>query len=303
MTAILDTNAAVVERSTKRRNISAALAGYGLLSPLLVIMTIGIGIPCILLVATSFWQQRSYAMQPGWGLGNYAIFFGNPFYMGILLRSVGIALAVTASTVVLAYPVAYFVALHIDRHRSLWLVILTVPFWTSYLLRISAWKIILGYNGLINSGLLSLGIIHEPLTLLLYNPFSVVLTLTHAWLPFVVLPIYVSLAKIPRELVQASADLGDGAFHRFTRVILPLSIPGVATGTLLVFIPTVGDYVAPMLIGGTQGQMIGTIIAMQFKAADNWPLGSAMSVIAMLVVSLAALALHFGLMQLRRRAR
>ncbi|MWD25974.1 ABC transporter permease subunit [Aquicoccus sp. SCR17] len=273
------------------------------MSPLLVVMVIGVGAPCLLLLVMSFWQQESYDMAAGWGLGNYVKFFQTPFYQVLVLRSIGVALSVCALTVLMAYPVAYFVAFHVTRYRSLWLVLLTVPFWTSYLLRIFAWKVVLGYNGVINSGLVSLGVIDEPLSVLLYNPLAVTITLTHAWMPFVVLPIYVSLAKIPTELLASASDLGDGPVRRFLRVILPLSIPGVASGAMLVFIPTVGDYVAPMLVGGTSGSMIGTVIAAQFGAADNWPMGSAMSVISMLAVSLTAIAMQFGIMQVRSRAR
>jgi spermidine/putrescine transport system permease protein len=282
---------------------SEAVAGYGLLSPLLLVMLLGVGAPCVLLLVMSFWQQESYDTSAGWGLGNYARFFQNPFYLGLLLRSIGIGLVVAAATTLLAFPVAYFVAFHVGRHKSLWLIVLTVPFWTSYLLRIFTWKVILGFNGLVNSGLMTVGLIEEPLEILLYNSFAVVLTLTHAWMPFVVLPIFVSLAKIPRELLLTAADLGDGPLHRFTRVVLPLAIPGVATGMVLVFIPTVGDYVTPMLVGGTQGSMIGAVIAAQVGPADNWPMGSAMSIVTMAVVTLVAAALHLGLLGIRKSAR
>jgi spermidine/putrescine transport system permease protein len=281
---------------------AGGLRAYRLLSPLLVVMIAGVGAPCVLLLTMSFWQQPSWNMEAGWGFGNYIRFLETPFYHALLLRSIAIALAVTVLTVVMAYPVAYFVAFHGGRHRSLWLILLTVPFWTSYLLRIFSWKVVLGYNGVVNSALMSLGLISEPLDILLYNPFAVVVTLTHAWMPFVVLPIYVSLVKIPRELLFTAADLGDSSAWRFLRVVLPLSIPGIIAGSMLVFIPTVGDYVAPMLVGGTQGSMIGTVIAAQFGPANNWPLGSAMSVIAMVAVSLTAVLLLFGLMQVKRRA-
>lgn len=287
----------------RHRRIGQTLSGYGILSPLLLVMIVGVGLPCLLLFVMSFWQQESYDMVAGWGFGNYIKFFNTPFYHLLLLRSLLVALAVCVLTVVLAYPVAYFVAFHVHRYNSLWMILLTVPFWTSYLLRIFAWKMILGYNGLINSGLMALGIVDKPVEALLYNPFAVVVTLTHAWMPFVVLPIYVSLAKIPRDLLDSASDLGDGTAARFFRVILPLSVPGISAGAMLVFIPTIGDYVAPMLVGGTQGTMIGTVIAAQFGAADNWPMGAAMSVISMLTVSLAAIALQFGLIQIRSRAR
>ncbi|HEV7415488.1 MAG TPA: ABC transporter permease [Tianweitania sediminis] len=273
--------------------------GYLVLSPLLLVMVLGIGVPSLVLLVMSFWQQQSYNLEAGWGFANYSRFLANEFYLGLLFRSVGIGLAVALTATILAFPVAYFVAFYVDRYRSLWIVLLTLPFWTSYLLRIFTWKVILGFNGLINSGLLSLGFIGEPLDVLLYNSFSVVVTLTHAWMPFVVLPLYVSLAKIPKDLLSTAADLGDGPVRRLLRVVLPLAAPGLLTGIILVFIPTVGDYVTPMLVGGTQGSMIGAVIAAQFGAADNWPLGSAMSIITMIVVTCVALALQFGVLRLK----
>ena len=157
----------------------------------------------------------------------------------------------TLVTVLLAYPMAYFVAFRVERTKFLWLILLTIPFWTSYLLRVFAWKIILGYNGVINSGLMALGIIHQPLEFLLYKPIAVVVTLAHAWAPFAILPIYVSLEKIDRSLLEAAADLGDGPVRRFFRITLPLSLPGVIGAAVLIFVPTTGDYVTPALVGGT----------------------------------------------------
>ena len=146
---------------------------------------------------------------------------------------------------------AYFLAFRVTQHKILWLILITIPFWTSYLLRVFAWKVILGFNGVINSGLISLGIIDKPLEFLLYNPTAVVITLAHAWAAFAILPIYVSLEKIDRSLLEAATDLGDGPLERFLRVTLPLSAAGRHRRRLLVFIPTVGDYVTPTLVGGT----------------------------------------------------
>jgi spermidine/putrescine transport system permease protein len=192
----------------------------------------------------------------------------------------------TAAVVLMAYPIAYFLAFRVDRHKLMWIILITVPFWTSYLLRVFAWKIILGYNGVINSGLISLGIIKEPLEFLLYNPTAVVITLTHAWAAFAILPIYVSLEKIDRSLLEAATDLGDTPRERFWRITFPLSLPGSIAATLLVFIPTVGDYVTPALVGGTSGIMIGNLIQSLFGKANNAPLGAAVSIIMMLSITL-----------------
>jgi spermidine/putrescine transport system permease protein len=191
----------------------------------------------------------------------------------------------TVVIILLAYPMAYFLAFRVTKHKILWIIIITIPFWTSYLLRVFAWKVILGFNGVINSGLISLGIISEPLEFLLYNPTSVVITLAHAWLAFAILPIYVSLEKIDRSLLEAATDLGDTPFERFWRITLPLSLPGTIAASLLVFIPTVGDYITPSLVGGTSGIMVGNIIQSLFGKANNAPLGAALSIVMMLVVT------------------
>jgi len=190
---------------------------------------------------------------------------------------------------------AYFLAFRVTKYKVLWLMLITLPFWTSYLLRVFAWKVILGYNGVLNSGLISLGIISEPLDFLLYNPSSVIITLVHAWLAFAILPIYVSLEKIDRSLLEAATDLGDSGFERFLRVTLPLSLPGVVSAALLVFIPTVGDYITPAQVGGSSGIMIGTLIQSQFGKANNWPLGSALSIVMMLTVTALVCLLLWGI--------
>ena len=198
------------------------------------------------------------------------------------------------ATVVLAYPLAYFIAFHVKKNKIMWIILVTVPFWTSYLLRVFSWKVILGYNGLINSGLEAVGLISAPLEFLLYNPIAVVITLAHAWAAVAILPIYVSLEKIDRSLIEASRDLGETALMTFIRVTLPLSLPGVIAACLLVFIPTVGDYVTPALVGGPRGLMIGNIIQSMFGKALNWPLGAALSIISMLTVTLAVCILLGG---------
>ena len=159
----------------------------------------------------------------------------------------------------------------------------------------------LGYNGVINSGLKTLGFISEPLEFLLYNPAAVMITLAHAWAAFAILPIYVSLEKIDRSLLEAARDLGENAFITFVRVTLPLSLPGVIAASLLVFIPTVGDYVTPSLVGGPSGIMIGNIIQSMFGKALNWPLGAAISVISMLTVALMISLFLWGTQTFRRR--
>lgn len=280
-----------------------ALRGYRLLSPTLLVVFGMMIAPMAALITVSFWTQIYFDIDRSFTLANYATIFQlaptagnvwsdpfsaleNPIYLQLLAKSVAISMSATAAVVLLAYPMAYFVAFRVTRNKLMWLILIIVPFWTSYLLRVFAWKVVLGYNGLINSGLIKLGLIDEPLEFLLYNPLAVTITLAHAWAAFAILPIYVSLEKIDRSLLEAAADLGDGPLRRFWRVTLPLSMPGVVAATLLVFIPTVGDYVTPTLVGGSDGIMIGNIIQSLFGRANNAPMGAAVSIISMLVITL-----------------
>jgi spermidine/putrescine transport system permease protein len=191
---------------------------------------------------------------------------------------------VTLATVVTAYPVAYYLAFHAGRRRGLILFLVTLPFWTSYLLRVFAWKIVLAYNGVLNSLLPSTGIVSEPSIALLNTPAAVVVTLAHAYAPFAILPIYVALETIPKSLLEAASDLGARPWTSFRRVVLPNSMPGVLAAALVVFVPTVGDYVTPALVGGPASTMVGTLIQAQFGKANDWPFGAALSVAVMLVV-------------------
>jgi spermidine/putrescine transport system permease protein len=263
-------------------------AGYLLLSPTLAVMALALAAPMALLALYSLSATSGPLLQGGATLSQYAEALGRAGYRALFWRSLGISALVTAVTVVLAYPMAYFVAFHAGRAKFAWLIALTIPFWTSYLLRVFAWKIILGYGGVINSALLSLHLISQPLGALLYNPFSVVVTLTHAWAAFAILPIYVSLEKIDRSLLEAATDLGDGPLRRFLRVTLPLSMPGVIGAAILIFVPTTGDYVTPTLVGGPQGSMIANIIAVQFERVGNWPLGAALALASMAMVAVVA---------------
>lgn len=271
---------------------SETASGYALLSPALVLMIIGLGAPVILLVLYSLWTQlpldQGGGVSTALTLDRYREVIGREdgFYWDVFWRTMGISSLVTALTVSLAYPMAYFVAFQVNKYKFIWLILLTIPFWTSYLLRAFSWKIILGFNGVINSGLASLGLIDQPLEFLLYSPSAVILTLTHAYAAFAILPIYVSLEKIDRSLLEAAADLGDGTFMRFLRVTFPLSVPGVIAAALLIFVPVSGDYVTPSLVGGPEGQMIGTLIQVQFLKIGDWPLGAALALSAMCGVAI-----------------
>ncbi len=261
------------------------LRGYVLLSPALLVMLAGMALPFVVLVAMSFWRPAGFDFDTTLSLSNYEAIATQPIYGALLERSLWISAAATVITVSLCYPMAYYVAFHVERHKTLWLILMTLPFWTSYLLRVFAWKVVLGYNGMINASLTGIGLIDQPLEFLLYSQTAVIITLTHAWAAFAILPIYVSLEKIDRRLLEAATDLGDGPWQRFFRITLPLSLPGVVAASLLIFIPTVGDYVTPALLGGPDGLMIGNLIQLQFGAANNWPMGSALAIVMMLSVT------------------
>lgn len=244
--------------------------------------------PILVVIANSFWTQNYLTIDRTFTLENYRQAFTEPIYRDLLGRSLFVAVVSSFVTVTLAYPVAWFISFHGGRYKGLWLFVITVPFWSGYLLRIMSWKVILGANGVINSGLLSLGVISEPLTSLIYNTNAVIIALAHSWAAFAILPLYVSLEKVDRTLLEAAADLGDGPVRRFLRVTLPLTMPGILSALMIVMIPTVGDYVTPKLVGGTQGVMIANVIQAQFGKAANWPLGAALAVATMLIVGLLA---------------
>ena len=245
--------------------------------------------PIVLLFAMSFWTQDFLTIDRTLSLSNYKQAWSEPIYQTLMLRSLKISMIVTALTVCLAYPAAYFMSFVVPNHRkALWVFLITIPFWTSYLMRIYLWKVILGFNGVVNGSLIDLGLIAEPLEFILYNQLAVVVTLSHAWLPFAVLPIFVAMEKIDRSYLEAAQDLGDSALWRFLRVTLPLSMTGVIAATLIVFVPTIGDYVTPRLVGGPDGLMIANMIELQFKKANNAPLGAALALSAMLLVTAVA---------------
>jgi spermidine/putrescine transport system permease protein len=213
----------------------------------------------------------------------------DPLTRLVLLRSIVLSAIVTLATVALSYPVAYYLAFRAGRWRNLLLFLVTLPFWTSYLLRVFAWRIVLAYNGVLNSVLEQLGFIDAPLNGLLNTPGTVVITLAHAYAAFAVLPLYICLNGLARNLLEAAADLGAKPYQSFFRVVLPLSMPGVLSAALVVFVPTVGDYVTPALVGGPNSSMIGTLIQAQFGKANDWPAGAALAVVSMLAIAIVVL--------------
>ena len=275
--------------------------GMVLIAPPFIYAVLLLAAPLAAIVLFSFWTQDFMTIDRSFTLSNYREAFTDPLYMELLSRSLRISLSVTAITVVLAFPVAYFVSFYVAPERkSLWLFLITIPFWTSYLIRVFLWRVILAYDGPVNGTLVGLGVIDEPLAWILYSANSVVITLAHAYAPFAILPIFVSLEKIDRSVHEAGRDLGENRVMVFLRVTLPLAMPGVLAAVLIVFIPTIGDYVTPRLVGGSDGTMIANMIQTQFMRLNNAPMGATLSVLAMLMVGFVSLVMILGTLRWTR---
>src|SRR6202165_2372663 len=244
-------------------------------------------LPYALMFAHSFWAVRQGFLVHQWNLHSYQTLFSNPVYAEFPVRTMRIAASVTLCSLLLGYPLAYYLSFHAGPRKELLHQLVIVPLWVSYLVRGYAWKTILGSDGVLNGFLQYLHITHEPVSFFLYSPFAVVLMLTHIYTPFVFLPIYAALEHIPRPLVEASQDLGGNRRATFFRVILPLSIPGLVAGATFAFVLSLGDFLAPLLVGGPSATMIANIVQSLFGAGYDWPLGAALSVcILLLTVSL-----------------
>ena len=257
--------------------------------------------PLLLMAAYSLRADMRGELLQTWTptLKQYSVLFAAGSYWRLLGVSALMALVIAINATLLAYPIAYFLAFRAWRKAGRYLVLLLIPFWTSYLLRIMSWKIILGSTGVLNSLLSYLGVIDQPLTALLYNRNAVVITLIYVWIPFAALPILAALQRIDLSLFEAAADLGATPLRRFWRITLPLSWPGVFAAFFMVFIPTVGEYVTPLLVGGSEGSMYGNIIQDFFTKAANWPLGSALSMI-MLIGTLVLVLIAVRLIRVQR---
>jgi len=287
MSTIVATEAPAASRSSSGFRFAMLLPG-ALVTFLLILFALG------LVLFLAFRDNDGSLLGAGFTLANFVTVVSDPLYWTVTLRSLTIAGLVTLATVVTAYPVAYYLAFHAGRRRGLLLFLVTLPFWTSYLLRVFAWKIVLAYNGVLNSALIESGIWSEPTLAFLNTPAAVVVTLAHAYAPFAILPIYVALETIPKSLLEAASDLGAKPFTSFRRVVLPNSMPGVLAAALVVFVPTIGDYVTPAMVGGPASTMIGTLIQSEFGKANDWPFGAALSVAVMLVILCVVLVVRFA---------
>ncbi len=271
-------------RAPGRREALLALPGA------LWLIAFGV-VPLGFLLVMSFWTSTIFGLSTDFTFDNYVTIFSDSVYLAILAKTLRVALITTTITLVLSYPVAYFLTGLSGRGKAICLLLLFMPFWSSYVVRTFLWLPMLGRNGLVNTVLMKLGIIDAPINALLYSEGTVHLGLFYVYSLFMILPIYLSLDRLDKRLVEAAADLGAGPIRAFWRVVLPLSMPGVVSGAVMVFLLACGAYVTPQLLGGTAGTMFGNIIAAQYLNTNNWPLGAALSILLVVVVLVGMFAI------------
>lgn len=267
-------------------SLSVRLKRAAVLSPPLLWTFVFMFVPYAILFVYSFWVQKYPTFQPAFQFGNYIEIGTDPQYLRVILRTMKIAFFVSLGAALIAYPYAYFLVFKVKRtswRLGLYMAVVA-PLWVSYLLRAYTWKTILGTTGILNSFLMSIGILSEPSSVFLYNQTAMIVTLIYVFIPFMVMPIYAVLEKIPVSLKEASGDLGVGRLRTFLNVTLPLSIPGIVAGFTMTFALTFGDFIAPFLVGGPDGMMVANVIASQFGASLNWPLGSALALVMLMIV-------------------
>ncbi len=262
--------------------------GFALALPAMLWLGMFFVLPLLIVLVISFLTRGTRGVQftTPITIENYIDILSFP-YVDVFWESIGIAAVTTIICLIIGYPLAFFIATRKSRvMQNLTLFLVILPFWTNFLVRTYAIKVMLGADGPINTTLMNLGLIQEPLQLV-NTQLAVLLGLTYSYLPFMVLPIYASVERFEFRLVEAANDLGANDLRAFLRVVLPLTLPGVIAGSILVLIPTIGAYITPDILGGTQGLMIGNLITTQFRGTGNWPRGSAASMVMMLLVMIA----------------
>ncbi|HAN73670.1 MAG TPA: spermidine/putrescine ABC transporter permease [Planktothrix sp. UBA8402] len=254
-----------------------------LLLPATIWLIIFFIIPLIIVLVYSFLERGTYGgVTWEFTLKNYQR-LANDLYLNIFWRSLGLASLTTLICLIIGYPLAFFIATSSTRWRNLLLFLLIIPFWTNFLVRTYAWIIILRSEGVINTVLQSLNLIQEPLNLL-FTPFAVIVGLIYGYLPFMILPLYATIERLNFSLVEAAQDLGANQIRTFFRIILPLTLPGIIAGSILVFIPALGAFIGPDILGGAKTVMVGNLIQNQFLQARDWPFGSTLSMGLMILV-------------------
>jgi spermidine/putrescine transport system permease protein len=272
----------------KRGTTGRKIELFSMLGPTSLWMLFFIVIPILMFVVYSFWVVRNQMIVREFSFKNYIRFFTNPMYPALLMRSLIIAFGVTITSLVFGYPLALKIYRSTGRLKSILYMLILIPLMTSYIVRIYTMRLVLGSNGVINNLLLFLRLIDEPLQILLFNRFAIFLTLCVILSPFMVMPIFTSLEKIPKSYIEAARDLGSNELQTFWRVIFPNSLPGVIAGSMFIFVLSLGDFLTPILVGGKQGTTLSKVIQVNFGFAYDWPLGAALSVI-LLSISLTVI--------------
>lgn len=271
---------------------SSQRTGGILAAPAAIYMLLFFVVPAILLFSYSFWMSSGFRIVPDFVLTNYISALRSPLFLRVTYNAIVIGLVTASVTLCLSIPVGYYLT-YVARSKIIFYLIL-VTWFSSYLVRIYAWRTLLGTNGLLNAVLLQLGIVHTPVQAFLFSPFAVAITLTHIYLPFAILMVVSAMSEIKAELIEASRDLGTSALGAFFRVVAPNAAQGLIGAFMLTFILVAGDYVTPQMVGGSSGQTTGLLIADQFRKTGNWPLGAAQAFL-MFLVSLVIYALVLAL--------
>ena len=272
---------------------------YLLLSPMIALLGLGVVVPFGVFSMYSLWKKVGFDIVQQLTFDNYVFFFTHSLYYRLLGKSILYGCIVSGATLILAYPLAYYVTTRVRFRKNVFLVAALIPLYTSDLVRIFAWRDVLGVNGFINRALQELGVIEQPIEILLFSPLSALITLTHMYFPFMFLAIWAGLETINFSEVEAAKDLGARWFRIFRKIILPLSLPGVAAGFLFVFTPVTGDYLISNMMGGPNGITITNVIVGKFGQADNWPLGAALAVMVLVAGFVVLLLLAFFLSRLK----
>jgi spermidine/putrescine transport system permease protein len=293
LTGTLAAKGIALHRSRRRNQI------LGLTLPGTVWLLIFFAVPMFFVLRTSFDSFVDAQIVQNFAPGNYARVFTEPLYAKVLLKSLLTGLIVTALCLGAGYPVAHFIARKAKRNREILFLGLIIPFWTSLVVRTYAWKIMLGNNGVVNYYLVHLGIIDSPLKLL-FSTSAVVIGLVHVFLPFMILPLYASIENLDYSLEEAAQDMGANRLETFRKVIIPLTMPGIATGCMLTFLMTVNSFLTPNILGGPSDAMISNVIQSEFFGTFNWPFGSALSVL-FLIFALGFVFIYNRIFELETR--
>jgi spermidine/putrescine transport system permease protein len=257
---------------------------FFLITPPSVWLVLFFMVPLFIMLLYTFKESTFGDLMP-FTLEHYERFIQTPSFFRLLLDSTWLALLTAVLSIILAYPVSYFLVFYTGERRVLLLTLLILPAWISFLLRVLAWKVILGSDGFLNQTLISLGLAQEGVPFLLYSQAAVLITMVYVWIPFAALPLFAAMERIDPRLHEAAQDLGASPFQTFWRVTFPLTLPGVASAFFFVFIPTLGEWVTPSLVGGVSGIMYGNLIQDQFARALNWPLGALLSMVLLVLVA------------------